>query len=233
MFFDHNLEREINKLKKSNKIIQFSIAHSLEKIIKDIIFFKTKKINLSYLNFIDQYKIFSGGNCNIYFSKNIIYTIITEWSGLTEFIKYFKDKFKNNPDINTKILILEHEINRCLTTIKDTRTKLFEFYPDLIEKDMGIEIRTNIKTKYFVEKDKIYSIPTNKMITINKLNIYTDSNGYITSVKLDSKHPNADDNGWYCLGKLKYLPLSVESVELLKSKIEAINLDDCYWKLTL
>lgn len=224
----------IRKIIKKRILFELKMPHFLESITKKISFYKTN--NLEYLNEfnINKFYTFKGNNCIILYEKEDIYVIVSEWKGFEEFINFFKEKFKNNKDLNARLNIIEYEIKRCLNTLNNNFNKLLIKFPDMIIRNMGVEIEMNIIVdNVLTSRNIIKNIPKEKRLKIDKINIYTDPNGYITSVKINGIHPNADKDGWFCLGDLKYLPLTKESIDLLKSRLEIANLLDCYWKLQL
>jgi len=224
----------IQKIIKKRILFELKMPYFLESLTKKISFYKTN--NLDYLKEfnINKFCAFKGNSCLILYEKEDIYVIVSEWKGFEEFINFFKEKFKNNKDLSARLHIVEYEIKRCLNTLNNNFNKLLTKFPDMIIKNMGIEIDMKINVdKALISEDRIVDIPKEKRLKIDKINIYTDPNGYITSVKINGIHPNADKDGWFCLGYLKYLPLTEESIDLLKSRLEIANLSDCYWKLQL
>ena len=74
------------------------------------------------------------------------------------------------------------------------------------------------------------TIPENERTPITSITIFTDPNSQISSVRLNEKHPNADENGWFCLGKLKRSKITVDNINRLIELIKCYKLDDCYWR---
>ena len=73
---------------------------------------------------------------------------------------------------------------------------------------------SEIKDEYIITNYKIYLV-----------------NGYIDKIVIDSKHPNADPNGVFCLDerikKFKYDPKFRQFIEMVMCNF---YLDDCYFK---
>ena len=95
--------------------------------------------------------------------------------------------------------------------------------------NLTLEIFEDIEPNITFKNNITKIIPKRKRIIINKLKIKISPKGEILSLQLSNKHPNADDNLYYCLGDYKFKPLTLESLNHLITRINTYNLDDCYW----
>ena len=162
-------------------------------------------------------------------SDNKIYIFIFDWIGLKESIESLKSVFNNKNKIIKKLNLMSFEVDRSLSKFNVDFKQLINKNPGVILKNEGIELRNRITPDKILYKKKVSKIPLKQRITINNVTINTDPHGFITAIKLDHIHPNADKNLWYCLGSLKLQPLNNEIITLLKGQIETYKLDDCYW----
>jgi hypothetical protein len=130
-------------------------------------------------------------------------------------ISLIKNTLKNyRPNINLKEIMDKYETSISESTL--------EIFVDIIPDSM---IDTNPDGL-----DIVTSIPKNKRVIISKLGIEYNSNGQILSVKLPCNHPNADEDGYYCIGSRKWDKLNLKNVDYLVNRIKTYNLTDCYWK---
>lgn len=164
----------------------------------------------------------------IIIDQNKIITILFEWSGLHDLLNLF-EKFKDD-SMKRKLFILRYDVDRCLSYLSKTFSEVVDKFEGLVIKGEKIEIFKTVIPDKAVTENRIVSIPDKDRIPIDKIDIYIDPSCSITSVRLYGSHPNADSNGWYCLGELKFSPLSVDSINKLLEHIKCYQLKDCYWK---
>ena len=117
----------------------------------------------------------------------------------------------------------------CLKYHKNCLENISKHYDNFAIKRDCLEIFQEIVPDKILYKTNSYCMPKQKSSKIDKIEIYTDPGGGITSVKIHGEHPNADKNGWFCLGSLKHLQLNKEGIDQLISNITYYKLDDCYW----
>lgn len=199
---------------------------------RDISFYKTdisyKNEWLSFLNNKNDIEVINGYKSIIIIHDSSIITILFEWNGLYDLINLF-EKFKDS-STSRKLFIAKYDIDKCLGYLSERFSEVVKEFDGLVIKGETIEIYNTITPDKAVIKNKILKIPEDERIPITRICIYTDPSCMITSVRLHGKHPNADSNGWYCLGNLKFIPLSVESIKKLIENIKCYKLQDCYWK---
>lgn len=188
----------------------------------------TKKEWLEFLKDKNDLNVVSGYRSIIIISQNKISTILFEWRGLYELVRLF-EKFKDD-SMKRKLFIIRYDIDKCLSYLSERFSKVVKEFEGLVIKGEKIEIFKLIVPDKALTKNKAVFIPEHDRLPIPKIDIYIDPSCTITSVRIYGEHPNADDNGWYCLGDLKFSPLSVESINRLIEQIKCYHLNDCYWK---
>jgi hypothetical protein len=196
-------------------------------------FYKTNKDNKSeWINFIKNI------DCNYYnYTDNsiviihggIIIVILFNWCGLYDVLNIFKNCSNMTESKSRIITITEFDIKQSLNRLSSSIYSIMKEF-DTILRDGDIELSVKIYPKKAIFKNKIIDVPIDNLKPINKIFIYTDPQGYISSLRIDEKHPNADDKGWYCMGDLKRISLSVDNIKTIINNIEYYRLDDCYWR---
>jgi hypothetical protein len=217
-------------------LVEHKIVH-LDKLIgsrtKSHIPYAVYKTDLSVKNQLlklyDPGKTIINDQSIIFLGSKSVLMILFNWSGLHELVDFIE---KNLLKINNerKVRLIKYDIDRCLTNLSKNFKDIIKSFPDMIIKNDCLELVNPLIPDKILSQNKLNDIPIEKQIKIVKLSIYTDHNGFITSVRLKGKHPNANPEGWYCLGTLKLMPLTHETINLLLSQIKVYKLDDCYWK---
>lgn len=200
---------------------------------RNLSFYKTDISEKSaWLNFIAQLnndiEVINAHKSIIIIDQNKIITILFEWSGLYDLLHLF-EKFKD-ASMSRKLFIVGYDIEKCLSYLSERFSEVVNHFDGMVIKGEKIEIFNRIIPDKALTKTKVVTIPQCDRIPIEKLDIYIDPSCAITSVRLYGEHPNADSNGWYCLGDLKFSPLSVETINKLIEQIKCYQLKDCYWK---
>jgi len=199
---------------------------------RNLIFYKTDmSIKHKWLDFLTNVnsddEIIRAYKSIIIIHQNKIITILFEWDGLYDLVHLF-EKFKD-ASMKRKLFIVRYDIDKCLSYLSERFSEVVDSFKGLVIKGEKIEIYNSIIPDKALMRN-IVCIPQKDRIPIEKIDIYVDPSCAITSVRLYGKHPNADNSGWYCLGDLKFLPLSVESINTLVEQIKCYQLRDCYWK---
>lgn len=133
---------------------------------------------------------------------------------MTDLINYMSIDFKTNENINNFI-----------NTIKS----MFNVY-DVNEN--SIKITLNIVPDKYISGTERAPIINNmyRGDLIQNIKITFNPDLYVTSVQLmDGKHPNADKDGFYCLGELKFKKLDDCFIFKLIENMKIYNLIDCYY----
>jgi len=188
----------------------------------------TKKEWLEFFRDNHDLEIINGYKSIIIIDQNKISTILFEWSGLYELVRLF-EKIKDD-SVKRKLFIVRYDIDKCLSYLSERFLEVVKNFKGLVIKGEKVEIYNTIKPDKALIKNNVVSIPKYDRLPIEKVDIYIDPSCTITSVRLHGEHPNADNNGWYCLGNLKFSPLSVASINKLIEQIKCYHLNDCYWK---
>lgn len=200
---------------------------------RNLIFYKTDMyMKNKWLGFLthadDEDEIIRAYKSIIIIHQNKIITILFEWDGLYDLVHLF-ERFKDD-SMNRKLFIVKYDIDKCMSYLSKRFSEVVDGVEGLVIKGEKIEIYNTIIPDKALIKNKVMIIPPKDRTNIEKIDIYVDPSCAITSVRLYGSHPNADNNGWYCLGDLKFLPLSVESINSLIEQIKCYQLRDCYWK---
>lgn len=215
----------------------------LEKSLGDSEFFQiwkcdeTQKSSVeSILKQADKVKnviVYQNNNCIILLENSKINIILFDWSGLEDIVHFFEtsDINKNfNDNFRKKLEIIKYEIDSCLIIQSKRFKDIVNKYSNMIIKNCGCVLYKTIIPDLLYDGSQILkSIPGDKTIPINKIEIYTDPYLYITAIRINDKHPNADSMNWFCLGDLKLLPLNIENIERILNKIKIWNINDSYW----
>jgi len=156
--------------------------------------------------------------------------ILFRWNGLYDVVDIF-NKGLDNTQLQRNIFLIRYDIKKYLSTLSDSYSKLIKTFPNIVINNDNVDIYEKIEPNNALLKGgKLVSIPIEKRLPITKITIYSDPSSSITSVKLNGKHPNADSNGWFCLGKLKKSPLDIDTIYKLIELVKCYKLDDCYWR---
>jgi hypothetical protein len=184
-------------------------------------------VNLLSSNDI-PYEVKVGYKSIIMIGEDRIITILFEWIGLYDFVNVF-ERFKDQ-NLKRKLFLVKCEIKKCLNHLSEQFSSVLSHFDNIaVDKDK-IEFHKSIIPDKAYIGNILVNIPEEDRTEINKIEIFVDSSGLITSVRLNGLHPNADNNGWYCLGSLKFSPLTVDNIYKLIENIKCFHLSDCYWK---
>ena len=123
-------------------------------------------------------------------------------------------------DIETSIYsILRSEYNNSIKKYKITSTSY------------GFDLNEKIKPIYaiFGSNNELYELPDYPLYI--KESIIISPKGNIASVKLYGgiRHPNSDDNNYYCVGDISDKIVSDGTLESLIYNISIFNLNSCYY----
>lgn len=227
----HNLSDFINNKMRNGLLFEHRLPF-MDVLGRNICFYKTdisyRNEWLSFLNNKTDIEVIQGYKSLIIIDDNKIIDILFEWNGLYDLINLF-EKFKDSAT-SRKLFIAKYDIDKCLGCLSERFSEVVKEFEGLIIKGEVIEIFNTIIPDKAIIRNKILKIPEGEIIPINKISIHTDPSCMVTSVRIQGKHPNADSNGWYCLGNLKFLPLSVDTIKKLIEQIKCYQLNDCYWK---
>lgn len=234
-----NLESLIKKKLDEGKLSE----HKLPFINKlntsaDFKFYKTDEKNKQFwIEEIDKLDkdsmcVYTGYKIITIFKDNSIITIVFDWIGLKELIKIFEDNpMFSDESSKRKLFIVRYDLSNYLNNLnKNYESIIAEFKDIVIQNDTIILYRKIIPTTAVVNKYNKVKIPEDCAIPIERVVIYSNPSGLISSVKIIGKHPNADKDGWFCLGELKMIPLSVNAIYNIIAQIKCYKLDDCYWR---
>lgn len=199
---------------------------------RNLIFYKTdistKTMWINFTNNLSDMEVIKCYRSIIIIDQNKIITVLFEWSGLYDLVHLF-EKFKDS-GMSRKLFIVKYDIDKCLSYLSEKFSEVVSEFDGLVVTGEKIELFNRIIPDKAVLKHKLVEIPIEDRIPIEKIDIYIDPSCTITSVRLYNKHPNADPNGWYCLGDIKFSPLCVDSINRLIEQIKCYHLNDCYWK---
>ncbi len=228
--------QKISKILSSNYMFRFNMNSIFRELSNFYSFYKlSSSIDKSYiLNTIPKKYIIYNSNeliCICYNNKNIV--IFIDWKGLSQFYNNIIShksfiKYYSNEDIT--LSMIKTDIDRILTNIENKYNDLCILYNNIIIKHSGIEIPVDIIPEKIVccYNSTVKDIDNSKSIKINRLKIEVDPFGYIISVRIDSKHPNCDKDGFYCLGNLKYSELNKDTIDIIIKSLSYYRLDDYY-----
>jgi hypothetical protein len=132
-----------------------------------------------------------------------------------------------------KVNIQNSDCDQYIDDIENYKYELLDH--DLLQNNT-IKLSENLVTVYkqiipshYVKDKRIYDIPDEMKIRICSFEITINSRNEIIALQLDNNtHPNADKNGFYCLGQHKHQKLTDKIVKELYDRISIYNLDDCY-----
>lgn len=127
--------------------------------------------------------------------------------------------------INKIIYDIEKEDNYCnLTEIKN------KFDSIIVDKNKLILNLDIIPEKVITNQNKLYLLPIEfkRKNVIKRLEFEIDNFNKIISLKIDNYHPNSDDNGFYCLGNLRFENLNLLNICSIIDSIKVWNLISCY-----
>jgi len=199
---------------------------------RNLKFYKTdmsrKKNWLNFLNNKDDIEIIKGYKSIIIIDKNKIITILFDWSGLYELVRLFENIADDS--MKRKLFIVKYDVEKCLSHLSKKFSEVISKFKGIVINGESLEIFNIIIPDKAIIINKVISIPKQDRIPINKIDIYVDPSCAITSVRLYGQHLNSDSNGWYCLGNLKFSPLSIDTINRLIEQIKCYQLQDCYWK---
>ena len=237
--YKFSLKTLINEKLDEGEIIQHKLPFidNLEKSL-EFKFYKTDyKNKYFWIEAIsDKLKVkhtYTGYNLIVVFDGNVVTTIVFDWVGLKELGYIFENSniFGKDGNFYRKLFLFKHDIETHLKSLSKNYKEVLDSFPDIAIKNDVIELqRTIIPNRAYINKNSVVEIPKESAIPITKIIIYTDPSGLISSVNIIGKHPNADKNGWFCLGNLKMIPFCVKSINTLTEQIKSYKLDDCYWK---
>jgi len=202
--------------------------------ISGLKFYKTNISNKStWVESLESLKnvgVWVGYGSLIVVENEKITVILLKWNGLYEVLSFI-EKFFKNENLKRKIFLARYSVKRCLLGLSESFSNITRNFKDVAINGDYIELFRRITPdKAIVAGNELLKIPLEDRIPIDKLEIYMDHSGSLTSVRIKGKHPNADECGWYCLGELKFRPLSTETINKLIACIKCYQLNDCYWK---
>lgn len=96
-----------------------------------------------------------------------------------------------------------------------------------IKETEGFEIVKNIKSKYYFYKGEERKIPGEYRVNYSKCTFYKVGNR-LSGVRVKEFHPNCDDQGWFCLGKMENRIVTVSLIDDILDSMETWNLDNCF-----
>lgn len=233
---NESLKNIITKKAKGGELFQHHIPFMMSLVTNNnsLKFYKTDETNRNYwIDIINrQFKKTPCINRNsiIIVNDNIIDVILFRWSGLYNVVDLFSNRIDNDKT-KRNLFLVRYDIEKYLSSLSDNFETLIRTFSTIVIKNDNIEMYKKIvPDKALLKKGKLVSIPVSKRIPITKITIFSDPSACVTSVRLKEKHPNADLDGWFCLGKLKRLPLNVDTIYKLMELIKCYKLDDCYWR---
>lgn len=229
---DNFINNRIKRCQLARHHLQFMMALVDNKSILN--FYKTNEDNKE-----EWQEFISSLNCDyslikkntiIIINDGIVNVILFNWSGLYDVVDAFKtDEMSETRKRN--LFIVKFGIKQSLARFTEGFYSVLKDFNVVLKND-DIELYEDIIPDKALYKNKIVDIPQDSHILISKLIIYADPQGCVTSMRLDKKHPNADEKGWYCMGDLKSVILSTNNMNTLISNIKCYRLDDCYWRPT-
>lgn len=160
------------------------------------------------------------------YDEERLVVIIKNSKYLSEVGKIIEDAFGHNQKVRENIYIIKYELS-CLRP-KTGLSEVLDKYHAYVNNNT-IFIHKKIVPKHYVISGSLRKIPDEKRIEINKIQINFDHNFNLLSMRIDARHPNADSNGYYCLGDYKNNRISAQLLEELFKRMETYNLDDSYW----
>lgn len=183
---------------------------------------KLKSKKISFLK-NDSIMIISG--------ESKVLFLIVNYDGIIDCIDFIDLHLKNDhrtkmTDIHLKMI--KFEMERLLSFNNSTLNELKKEFNDISFSKGSVTINTLITPDFVLYKDKTYRLSPDISEPITSIKIYITPDNKITRVKISGEHPNADENGWYCLGFLKFAPLTVMFIQKLIDNMKLYNLTDCY-----
>jgi hypothetical protein len=233
------LESLIKFLKDEKKIVGFRSV-GLEKVcgLLDVaaptnIISIYKKLDLTsdylltIMNKFSKLKTFSISQNSIsIIAKNklsvILFDVNLGLSDIKTYIIKFFDKIKSD---NLKIICKTIDMIAMQYNLNLDKINKFKFVHDGL---CSIFYCNVVPDRYWYQ-GKLNLIPPNKRILIDRIKIFRDIYGKISEVKLSTKHPNASNDGYLCLGSLEGKEFNETTIEEIIGKISMYNLEDCYW----
>lgn len=163
--------------------------------------------------------------------KNTIF-IVDEILSIIKVLSYFKDLF-NETDLENELVdhlcLSFYELQRLKNQFDFKKIKSVFHNAEQIKN--GIIIKETIYPNkiFYGSPPRIYKLPKEFSTPINSIKITTDIENYICSIKIDSKHPNCDCFGYYCVDQLDKKKLDIESIKEIISKLEVYNFSSFYY----
>jgi hypothetical protein len=153
--------------------------------------------------------------------------------GFLDCCEYTKIKYSADKDLKTKSIyrMVILEIGRYSGNMIKTKKEIFEKFPNTEINPMGVVLNINVEPFYYVSGNppRIRELPHKyRKNIITKIELNTNPFGDLCSAKIDNYHPNADDRGKFCLGNLRFQPLSITLIESLIKTLSIYNLTNCY-----
>lgn len=204
--------------------------------LMDFKFYKTDESNKQF--WVEETKqlkhinVYVGFKIIIFFRESSLITIVFDWKGLKELVKIFEDGPMFDDDASKrKLFITKYDLDNYLKNLDKNYEDVLRAFPEIvIHDDVIVLFKTIIPEYAIIDRYTKVKIPEGQAIPIARITIYTDPSGLISSVKIIGKHPNADNSGWFCLGDLKMIPLSVSAINQIITQIKCYKLYDCYWR---
>lgn len=228
---DFNLLNFIKSCENNNFIVEHKLYYirNLFKNGDNVKVYKTDSLKtISKMSF--KLKKIESSDFLIFLINKNLYIIVEKWESLKPVITFLFENFMDKEDY-FKAEMAKIEVDTCLKYNKNCLDDICKHYTDFAIKNNCLEIFQKIVPDRVFYKKNTYALPAKNSKKIDKLEIYTDPAGTITSVRINSEHPNSDKNGWFCLGTLKNLKLNKDGIDQLISNIKCYKLDDCYWKI--
>ncbi|MCK5021128.1 MAG: hypothetical protein KAS32_29225 [Candidatus Peribacteraceae bacterium] len=168
-------------------------------------------------------------NTTLLIGNKNIYSILYSPEGMVETVNaLYHITDKNDEELREQLTTVRFQLQGCSNRLCTPFQEIAQDLP-VVLMDNCIELHQNIIPDKFVHNGNLSEILEGNRITINKLTIYSNPDGELLSVRTQGFHPNSDDNGWYCLGELKFKRLTKDLIYKLIDELKYYRLDDCYY----
>jgi len=157
-------------------------------------------------------------------NNNKFIVFLSDWVGLIDVFEFTKSYLSNGVRIDH----IKFQIMKTLSRLNEGIQEIIRTRNAVVE-DGDIILYERIIPSKIIINNVVKNIEPQYKTSINKLHFQTDPNGLLISLKIDELHPNADSNGYYCLGNMKYLPLNIYTIKSVIAQLEFYRLDDSYW----
>lgn len=151
-------------------------------------------------------------------------------NGLFSFKKllmYFKnicDKINLENEMTETLSLSFYELKR-IENENYLENEIKTYFDDIEIMKHGVIIRQTIYPDkvLYGKPPRLYKLPIEFSIPINSIQITTDTENQITSIKIDAKHPNCDSMGYMCVDKTEKKKLNIDSIEEIIFSIKTYN----------